>query len=147
MSPAYQDVTILIVDDDQVDLRAVRRGLTKNKIANPVREASDGQQALDMLRGVNGQVRVPRPYLILLDLNMPRMNGIRFLEEIRRDPELTDSIVFVLTTSNADQDRIDSYKHHVAGYIVKSDAGMEFLKLIQLLERFVLVVQFPSEHN
>ena len=147
MPASYHDVNILIVDDDQVDVRGIQRGLTKQKISNPVFVASDGQEALDMLRGANGRERVPHPYLILLDLNMPRMNGIRFLEELRRDTELDDSIVFVLTTSSSDEDKLAAYKQHIAGYVVKADAGAEFLKLIQLLERFVITVQFPPEHH
>ena len=146
MSAQNRNVNFLIVDDDQVDVRAVKRGLLQHKLANPVFVASDGQEALDLLRGANGRKRLPRPYLILLDLNMPRMNGIRFLEEVRCDPELHDSIVFVLTTSSSDQDLVAAYNQHIAGYIVKSDAGAEFLRLVQMLERFVLVVQFPPEH-
>ena len=147
MPAAYHDVNILIVDDDQVDVRGIQRGLSKQKISNPVFVASDGQEALDMLRGTNGRERVPHPYLILLDLNMPRMNGIRFLEELRRDVELDDSIVFVLTTSSSDEDKLAAYHQHIAGYVVKADAGAEFLKLIQMLERFVITVQFPPEHH
>ncbi len=147
MPASYHDVNILIVDDDQVDVRGIQRGLTKQKISNPVFVASDGQEALDMLRGTNGRERVPHPYLILLDLNMPRMNGIRFLEELRRDAELDDSIVFVLTTSSSDEDKLAAYKQHIAGYVVKADAGAEFLKLVQMLERFVITVQFPPEHH
>ena len=147
MPASYHDVNILIVDDDQVDVRGIQRGLTKQKISNPVFVASDGQEALDMLRGTNGRERVPHPYLILLDLNMPRMNGIRFLEELRRDAELDDSIVFVLTTSSSDEDKLAAYNQHIAGYVVKADAGAEFLKLVQMLERFVITVQFPPEHH
>jgi CheY-like chemotaxis protein len=146
MPVGYQDVNILIVDDDHVDVRAIQRDFHKQKIANPTTVACDGQEALDLLRGTNGRERLPRPYLILLDLNMPRMNGIRFLQELRQDPALHDSIVFVLTTSASDEDTVAAYKHNIAGYIVKSDAGPGFLKLIQLLEYFVLTVQFPIEH-
>ncbi len=145
MPVAHQDVTILIVDDDELDIRGIRRGLTRQQMCNPVFVASDGQEALDLLRGVNGRERLPRPYLILLDLNMPRMNGIQFLEELRRDAELDGSIVFVLTTSNSDDDKLAAYKQQVAGYFVKADAGAELLKMIQLLECFFLTVQFPPE--
>ena len=147
MPAPYHVVNILIVDDDQVDVRGFQRGLSKHKISNPVFVASDGLEALDMLRGTNGRERLPRPYLILLDLNMPRMNGVRFLEEIRRDAELDDSIVFVLTTSSSDDDKRAAYKQHIAGYVVKADAGADFLKLIQMLERFMGTVQFPPDHD
>jgi CheY-like chemotaxis protein len=74
------------------------RAFKKAKIANPVSLAHDGIDALEMLRGTNGRERFPRPFLILLDLNMPRMNGIEFLKELRQDDELRKSIVFVMTT-------------------------------------------------
>jgi CheY-like chemotaxis protein len=141
----YQDVTILLVEDDEVDVRAINRGLEKQKIANPVIPASDGVEALQLLRGEGGKTKVPRPYLILLDLNMPRMNGIQFLQELRKDPKLSDSIVFVLTTSAAEEDQVAAYKEHIAGYLVKADAGENFLKAIQLLDKFVITVQFPPE--
>ncbi len=136
---------ILLVEDDEVDARAVKRGLTKNKIFNPVTLARDGCEALDYLRGENGKERIPRPYVILLDLNMPRMNGIEFLKAIRGDAGLSKSIIFVLTTSQDDRDRSAAYDNHVAGYITKSEAGRDFLNLVQMLERFVIVVQFPPE--
>ena len=127
-----------------MDVRAIRRGLEKQKISNPLIPATDGIEALQLLRGEGGRTKVPRPYLILLDLNMPRMNGIQFLQELRKDPRLTDSIVFVLTTSAAEEDQVAAYKEHIAGYLVKADAGENFLKAIQLLDKFVITVQFPS---
>ncbi len=143
----YKDVSILIVDDDQVDVRAIKRGLEKQKIANPVFTACDGVEALQMLRGENGHEKLPRPYLIMLDLNMPRMNGIEFLQALRVDPELTDSIVFVLTTSSSEEDQTAAYKEHVAGYLLKSEAGENFLKVVKMIETFVVVVRFPAEHG
>ena len=87
MPASYPDFSILIVDDDEVDVRGVRRGLSKQKISNPVFVACDGQEALDMLRGVNGHERLLRPYLILLDLNMPLMGGIEFVADLTtREP-------------------------------------------------------------
>ena len=144
MQTKHQNVTILLVEDDEVDVRAIRRGLEKQKISNPLIPATDGIEALQLLRGEGGRTKVPRPYLILLDLNMPRMNGIQFLQELRKDPRLTDSIVFVLTTSAAEEDQVAAYKEHIAGYLVKADAGENFLKAIQLLDKFVITVQFPS---
>lgn len=138
-----EEVSILIVDDDQVDVRAIERGLKQQRIVNPVYVAADGKQGLAMLRGEDGHTKVPQPNLILLDLNMPRMNGLQFLKELREDAALCDSIVFILTTSNSDEDRVAAYKHHIAGYLVKSEAGVSFLRAVQLLERYVLSVQFP----
>jgi CheY-like chemotaxis protein len=140
---AESDVSILIVDDDEVDARAVERALRQHRIVNPVYTASDGREGLAMLRGDGGRPQVPRPYLILLDLNMPRMNGLQFLKELRNDSRLTDSIVFVLTTSLADEDKAAAYRQHVAGYLQKPDTGSGLLRAVQMLERFVLSVQFP----
>ena len=138
-------VHILLVEDDAIDARAVLRGLRKGHIGNETTVAKDGIEALQCLRGEEGRTRIPRPYLILLDLNMPRMNGLEFLQEIREDPELENSIVFVLTTSDDDRDIVAAYGNHVAGYVLKSEAGDDFLKLVQMLEKFVITVHFPPD--
>jgi CheY-like chemotaxis protein len=141
------EVSILIVDDDEIDTRAVERALRQQRIVNPVYRAANGLEGLAMLRGEAGRQKVPRPYLILLDLNMPRMNGLQFLQELRGDSSLSDSIVFVLTSSRADEDKAAAYEKHIAGYLVKPDTGNEFLRAVQMLERFVLSVQFPPGHG
>lgn len=137
------EVQLLIVDDDEVDVRAVQRGLVKLQIANPIVVACDGQEALDLLRGTNGQPALKGPLLIVLDLNMPRMNGLEFLKLVREDAALASSVIFVLTTSNNDEERAAAYRHHVAGYILKRDAGPGFAHLAQLIERYLTLVQFP----
>lgn len=141
--PENETVNILIVDDDEVDRRHIQRGLQKHKISNPVYFAEDGLEALELLRGTGGKQKVPRPHLILLDLNMPRMDGVKFLEAIRNDDQLDDSVIFVLTTSNRDEDKTAAYKKHIAGYVLKSEAGEGFLKMVELIEKYVLTVQFP----
>ena len=110
-------VSILLVDDDEVDRRAVMRSFQKHKIENPIMTARDGREALEILRGEGGDA-LERPYMILLDLRMPRMDGLEFLAELRGDPKLRDSIVFVLTTSDLEKDRTESYNYNVAGYIL-----------------------------
>lgn len=142
-----ENVSILLVEDDQVDVKAFRRALNEQRIANPVYVASDGIEALRMLRGEHPDGGVPHPYLILLDLNMPRMNGFEFLEEVRQDPKLHQSIIFVLTTSMNDNDRAAAYDKHIAGYLVKSEACTNFVKIVQMIEHFVLVIQFPPSTN
>jgi CheY-like chemotaxis protein len=127
-------------------LLAIQRSLQKQKIGNPVSTARDGVEALEVLRGGGGRPKLPRPYLILLDLNMPRMSGLQFLDELRKDPDLSDAIVFVLTTSAADEDKAAAYKKNIAGYLVKTEAGEGFLRAIQLLDKFILIVQFPPDH-
>jgi CheY-like chemotaxis protein len=137
-------VTILVVDDDKVDMRAVRHSFRELKIANPVIEAGDGLEALEHLRGTNGRKKVPHPCLVLLDLNMPRMGGIEFLDNLRADPELHRTVVFVLTTSSADEDRVKAYDHHISGYVLKYRAGQSFLDAISMLEAYWRVIEFPD---
>jgi CheY-like chemotaxis protein len=137
----------MIVDDDEIDVRAIQRGLQQQRIINPVYVASDGRQGLDMLRGEHGHDKVPQPALIVLDLNMPRMTGLEFLEALRTDESLSNSMVFILTSSNADEDKTAAYKHHIAGYVLKSDAGVGFLKAVQMVQKYVLCVQFPPERG
>jgi len=139
----FPEVNILLVEDDEIDVRSIKRAFQAQKIANPMFEASDGVEALKMLRGEAGHKTVPRPYLILLDLKMPRMGGIQFLHELRADPALRDSIVFVLTTSDDDRDKVAAYENNVAGYLLKQDVGDDFMHTIRLLDCFTISVQFP----
>ena len=138
-------VHILLVEDDQVDAEAIKRSFLEHKVSNPIRVVEDGRQALDVLRGQSGEPPFPRPFLILLDLHMPWMNGIEFLGELRRDPDLRASIVFVLTASDADRDKAACYGHNVVGYIVKSGAGGDFIELATMLSDYWRVVEFPPE--
>lgn len=136
-------VEILLVDDDDVDAEAVERAFRKLKIENPITKAGNGLEALEILRGDSGEQKVSRPFIILLDINMPKMNGHEFLEELRADPVLADSIVFVLTTSQADRDKVEAYQRNVAGYILKSNAGEDFSNLVGLLDRYWRHVELP----
>ena len=138
-------VTFLLVEDDDIDITALKRALKKAKFANPVRIARDGIEALDILRGTNDQERIESPYLILLDINMPRMNGIEFLKEMRADETLKSDIVFVLTTSSAEEDIVSAYNYNVAGYILKSNAAQSFQTAIDMLDSYWKVVEFPVE--
>ena len=136
-------VQILLVEDDEIDAEAVRRAFHRLRIANPIHEARNGLEALARLRGTDGAPPLERPYLVLLDLNMPRMNGIEFLHAIRSDPELAHSIVFVLTTSDDDRDKLRAYDKNVAGYLVKSKVGEDFTNLVSLIDHFWRYVEFP----
>ena len=136
-------VQILLVDDDDVDVEVVTRGFKKHRIANPITVAQNGAEALAILRG-DERAPFARPYLILLDLNMPVMDGFEFLTALRADHHLRDSIVFVLTTSSADADRARSYEANVAGYLVKSEAGLSFKKTVELLECYWTTVSMPA---
>jgi CheY-like chemotaxis protein len=136
-------LTILLVEDDDVAAEAVVRSLRKAGLDFPTVWAEDGLQALHALRGDDPARRVPRPRVILLDLNMPRMNGFEFLAQLRADPRLCDDVVFVLTTSDADTDRMRAYQGHIAGYMVKAAVGPQFSRLAQLLGLYHHHIRLP----
>ena len=137
----HEPVKILLVDDDDVDREMVIRGFKQQRISNCITTAENGAEALEILR--NNLPPYDKPFIILLDLNMPGMNGFEFLDALREDPNLKDSIVFVLTTSRADADRAKTYEKNIAGYIVKSDVGPSFAKAVKLLECFWTTVTLP----
>ncbi|MBB1317454.1 response regulator [Shewanella sp. SR43-4] len=135
----HKQVTIFIVDDDDVDVLGIERALKKLRIANPTIRAKDGIEALELLR----KKAIAKPYIILLDINMPRMGGIDFLKELRADDDLCGSVVFILTTSSDDQDKMLAYKKNVAGYIVKKQVGESFLNIVDMLGHYWRVVELP----
>src|ERR1700679_2578405 len=115
-------VTILLVEDDDIDAQTVMRGLASAKIVNPVVRARDGVEALELLKGSAGKKRLAPPYLLLVDIRMPRLDGLGLVRAIRSDPALQRTIIFILTTSDSELDRTNAYDEHVAGYIVKSNS-------------------------
>ncbi len=137
-------VTILVVDDDRVDTMAIRRSLRELEIGNPVVAARDGIEALEHLRGENGREKLRAPFLVLLDLNMPRMGGLEFLDELRADSLLHSTLVFVMTTSSSAEDRTRAYAKNVAGYVLKFQQEQGFQNAILMLEHYWRVVEFPD---
>ena len=133
-------LNILLVEDDDVDVMNVRRAFRQFHIMNPLFVASDGVEALSMLR--SGAVPSERR-LVLLDLNMPRMNGIELLRELRSDPSLHATPVVVLTTSDDERDRIEAYNLHVAGYLVKPVTFASFCDLMVTLNTYWMLVELP----
>ncbi len=133
-------INILLVEDDTVDVMNVQRAFEKANITNPIFVAENGVEALEKLR--NGDIPLQR-LLILLDLNMPQMNGIEFLRELRRDDELAHLPVVVLTTSNDERDRIEAYNLNVAGYIVKPVTFLNFLGAMTTLNKYWTLVEMP----
>jgi CheY-like chemotaxis protein len=133
-------LNILLVEDDEVDVMNVRRAFQKNNIANPLFVAGDGEEALARLR--NGEVPAERR-IVLLDLNMPRMNGIEFLREVRADPELARTTVVVLTTSSDERDKIDAYNLNVAGYLLKPVTFSNFCEVMATLNKYWTLVEMP----
>jgi CheY-like chemotaxis protein len=134
---------ILLVEDDDVDAEVVMRAFQRQNINNPFTIVRDGIEALQALRGESGHPRVPQPFVILLDINMPRMNGLEFLHALRQDPLLRRSIVFILTTSDRDEDKLAAYDEQIAGYLLKSRAGEDFRNVINLLDTYGSSVEFP----
>ncbi len=133
-------LNILLVEDDEVDVMNVRRAFQKNHITNPLFVAANGVDALEQLRG--GNIPSDRR-LVLLDLNMPQMNGIEFLREIRRDPVLNHLPVVVLTTSNDERDRIEAYNLNVAGYLLKPVTFSNFCDVMAALNKYWALVELP----
>lgn len=135
-----KQLNILVVDDDQVDVMNVQRAFKKGNIPNPLFVASDGIQGLEVLRG--GEFPKANR-LVLLDLNMPRMNGIEFLRELRADPDLKATTVVVLTTSNDTRDKIEAYNLNVAGYLTKPVTFGSFVDLMITLNKYWMLVELP----
>lgn len=138
--PDDRMLNILLVEDDAVDVMNVRRAFEKNRITNPLHVAPNGVEALQMLR--NGQVPGERR-IVLLDLNMPRMNGVEFLRHLRTDPHLNLIPVVVLTTSTDEKDKVEAYNLNVAGYLVKPVTFGDFAELMATLNKYWSLVEFP----
>ena len=131
------DETILLIEDDRVDIMTVQRALKQNEITNPLYIARTGLEALNMLRGKGGLEKIsPAPSLILLDLNLPKMSGIEFLRELRSDPELKELHIIVLTSSNEPKDRAAAFEYDVDDYIVKPHSFDEFTRAMATILAF-----------
>jgi CheY-like chemotaxis protein len=132
-------VEIVLVEDDAVDVMNVKRAFMQNKLTITIHEARNGLEALELLR----KGTLPARHLVLLDLNMPKMNGIEFLRALRADPDLHTTSVVVLTTSNEDRDRIEAYKLNVAGYLLKPVTFPSFVDLMAALNKYWTLVELP----
>jgi len=144
-NPHYRPVDILIVEDSPTDLMLAREALEHAKVLNNLHCVEDGEEAMAYLHGRGKYAGMPRPDLILLDLNLPRKSGQEVLAEIKADNSLKSIPVVVLTTSKADQDVVQAYAHHVNCYIAKPVDFDKFIEVIQSIEQFWLtVVTLPS---
>lgn len=137
------NLSILLVDDDDVSTESVVRSLRKHAMNFPITLAQDGLEALEILRNQHPHLHIEKPFVVLLDLNMPRMNGFEFLKEIRHDIELRECVIFVLTTSDVISDMTLAYEDNIAGYMVKSAIGPQFSKLALLLDSYRSAIKFP----
>lgn len=137
-------MNILLVEDDEVDVMNVKRAFKKNNVTNPLFVCNNGLEAIEFLtqRLASNPAEVPR--IILLDLNMPKMGGIEFLRELRKNNELKNISVFVMTTSNEDRDKVDAYNLNVAGYILKPLSMERFIEAVSTLNNYWKLCEFPE---
>jgi len=150
MSKHGKPITILMADDDDDDRRLTREALLEGRLANDLRFVENGEELMDYLRRQGKYVgsEVPRPGLILLDLNMPRKDGRTVLKEIKSDPELRQIPVVVLTTSQADEDIFKSYDLGVNSYIIKPVTFEALVDILQTLEKYWFeIVELPPESS
>lgn len=133
-------LNILLVEDDEVDVMNVTRAFREVNFGNPIHTAEDGVRGLEMLR--SGKLPLTR-LLVLLDLNMPRMNGIEFLRELRSDPDLKRLPVVVVTTSNEERDLVEAYELNVAGYLIKPVTFSSFIERVSALKTYWTYMELP----
>lgn len=134
---------IFVVDDDEVDIEILSRFMEREGLGNPLYTACDGVEALAMLNGRDGEARVPQPCLALVDINMPRMNGLEFLNALVQNPHLNQKFVFVLSTSVREEDLRAAFALNVAGYILKDRMN----DLPGLIRHFLQLCEFPRPHG
>ena len=139
-----EPVNILLVEDDSIDVKAFQRAMGKLKISNPVAVARDGVEGWEYLQKCVADGGKDTPSLVILDINMPRMNGLELLTKLRADKNLHHLIVFVLTTSNDEKDKFEAFNMNVAGYMLKSDMGNSFIRAVELIDSYWRVVEFPD---
>jgi CheY-like chemotaxis protein len=138
-------VDVLLVEDDPGDVVLVREAFEYNKVHNSLHVVSDGVEALDFLYRRNGNEGVPRPDLVLLDLNLPRKDGREVLQEVKADPDLRTIPIVVLTTSEAEEDILRSYHLHANAYVTKPVDFDRFIEVVRLIDDFfVTVVKLPQ---
>jgi CheY-like chemotaxis protein len=138
-------IQVLLVEDDEVEAEAILRAVHKHQLPLNITIATDGLEALTLLKSRQNGTLALHPNITLLDLNMPRMSGLEFLDAIRQDSGLRRNIVFVLTTSNRDEDKVAAYDRNIAGYLVKSRLGEDFSLLTNLLDIYWQIIEFPPE--
>jgi CheY-like chemotaxis protein len=134
---------VILIEDDEIDAEAIERAFNTLGVAIKTTRFIDGRVAIDTLRSPWGSQLQNEPHVILLDLNMPRMNGLAFLDELRNDPVLRRGIVFALTGSELDEDKAAAYDRRVAGYLVKATLGQDYSALRELLDVYYQAIEFP----
>jgi len=141
-------VTILLVEDDPGDVVITTEALQRTKLLHELHTVSDGEQALRFLRRQEEFSDAPRPDLVLLDLNLPRVDGPQVLREVKEDPELQTIPVVILSTSDADEDVVRSYRLHANAYVSKPVDFDAFVRIVQQVDDFFLtVVRLPARRD
>ena len=138
-------IDVLLVEDDKVDEQGLRRAFRKAGLPHRIHLATDGLAALRRLRGEGGKPPLPRPHVVLLDLNLPRMNGVEFLQSLRNDEALKDTFVIVITTSDAEEDKVRAYRLNVAGYFLKARIGDQYADAVTLMDRYWSLLRLPRQ--
>ncbi|MFT5833047.1 MAG: CheY-like chemotaxis protein [Cognaticolwellia sp.] len=131
---------VLLVEDDRVDAMTVKRAIRQIKMHHPLIHAENGEEALEYLNNSSNE----KPWIILLDLNMPKMNGIEFLQVAKKNDAFKSIPVVVLTTSKEQQDRIETFKFGVAGYMVKPVDYSQFVEMMQAIKMYWSLSQQPD---
>ena len=137
-------MNILLIEDSDLDVEILKRGLRKMGASGSLVRARDGLEALDILTADVNARSLPRPYVILLDINMPRMNGHEFLEVLRRTEPIKDAQVFVFTTSDSKKDVGRAYQNNASGYIVKPNSSSELSNILESLQRFWSICEYAD---
>ncbi|AFZ51424.1 response regulator [Dactylococcopsis salina] len=141
-----KQLNILLVEDDEVDRMTVKRAFKKNNLLqdHQLFIARDGLEALSLLKGESAEKLPFHNRLVLLDLNMPKMGGIEFLQALRKDTSLKATSVIILTTSDEDRDKVEAYKFNVAGYILKPVTFDKFVETIAVIDDYWQICQLPT---
>ena len=137
-------MNILLVEDNDLDVEILERVMRRMDVSGTLVRARDGEEALDLLRDDARLPSLPRPFVILLDINMPRMNGHEFLTALRADDDVSDARVFVFTTSDSKRDVELAYRNHASGYIVKPHGASKLREVLSALQTFWSACEDPA---
>jgi len=135
-----QNKAILVVVDDAIDRMTILRAFKQIKITNEIFTVTNGEEALAFLKDPQN----PKPCLILLDLNMPKMNGLEFLKQRMSDQKILSIPVIILTTSQEEKDKVDSLNYSISGYMVKPVDYLQFVELISTINLYWTLSEFPD---
>lgn len=139
-----EPITLLVVEDNDLDVENIHRIFSKLGIKHPIVRAKDGVEGLSLLKSGAGNQGTKGRRAVLLDLNMPRMNGFEFLGEVRKDPAISHTPVFVMTTSDRPKDIHAAYQFNIAGYLVKSFSRDQMIAAVSALNAFWNICEFPN---